>query len=205
MIKFAELSEFGINMLTISFVATMVFTALQAIALLEQNQRIIKTKSGQSVSFSFYSFFGISALAVTVFGLANQSLALSINGLLGILSLIITANILRFKKITKKEKIVGILSVLVLPIMIFSPNKDIVFLVIGFFVGFNLAVQIIEIWENKSSGSYHSTQIFVNIAACSFWLIYSFIMKIWVMEVMNIAFLVLWFVLLSSYLKFKNK
>jgi uncharacterized protein with PQ loop repeat len=205
MIEFAELKEFGINMLTLSFLATMVFTMLQAIAFLKQNQRIIKTKSGQSVSFSFYSFFAFSALAVTVFGLTNQSLALSINGLLGILSLVITINLLRFKKITKKEMIVGSLSVLALPAMIFSPNRDVIFLALGFIIGITMGIQILEIWKNKSSGSYHPTQIFVSIFSCSFWLIYSIIMNIWAMEITNSLFLLLWFVLLFSYLKFKNK
>ncbi len=205
MIEFAEISGFGINMLTLSFAATMAFTILQAIAFLKQNQRIIKTKSGQSVSFSFYSFFGFSALAVTVFGLTNQSLALSINGLLGIISLIIAVNLLRFKKLTKKEKIVGGLSVLALPVMIFSPNRDVIFLALGLIIGITVGIQIIEIWKNKSSGSYHSAQVFVSIASCSFWLIYSIIMKIWAMEITNSLFLLLWFVLLFSYFKFKNK
>ncbi|MDD2637280.1 MAG: hypothetical protein PHW82_17470 [Bacteroidales bacterium] len=205
MIEFTEIREFGVNMLALSFVATMVFTVLQAIAFLKQNQRIIQTKSGQSVSFSFYSFFGFSALAVTVFGLTNQSLALSINGLLGILSLIITANLLRFKKISKKEIILGSFSVLALPAMIFSPNRDIIFLILGLIIGVTIGTQIFEIWKNKSSGAYHPTQIFVSIVSCSFWLIYSIIMNIWAMEITNSLFLLLWFVLLFSYLKFKNK
>lgn len=204
MIEFTEIGKFGINVLTLSFVATMVFTILQAIAFLKQNQRILKTKSGQSVSFSFYSFFGFSALAVTVFGLTNQSLALSINGLLGIFSLIIAINLLRFKKITKKEKIIGIISILALPAMIFSPNRDVIFLALGFIIGITIGIQILEIWKNKSSGSYHPTQIFISITSCSFWLIYSIIMNIWAMEITNSLFLLLWFILLFSYLKFRK-
>ena len=57
MIEFAEIGGFGMNLLTLSFMATMVFTALQAIAFLKQNQRITGTKSGQSVSFSFCGLF----------------------------------------------------------------------------------------------------------------------------------------------------
>lgn len=205
MIEFAELKGFGVNILTLSFLVTMVFTILQGIAFLKQNQRIIKTKSGESVSFSFYSFFGFSALAVTVFGLTNKSLALSINGLLGLLSLVVVINLLRFKKINKKEKIIGIVSILALPAMIFSPNRDIIFLVLGFIIGITLGIQIFEIWKNKSSGSYHPTQIFVSISSCSFWLIYSIIMKIWAMQATNSLFLFLWFMLLFSYLKFKKK
>lgn len=192
-------------MLTISFVATMIFTLFQAIAFVKQNRRILKTKSGESVSFSFYSFFGFSALAITVFGLTNQSLALSINGLLGFFSLIIVVNLLRFKKITNREKIIGFLSALALPIMIFSPNRDIVFLFLGLIIGVTLSIQILEIWKNKSSGSYHPNQVFVSISSCSFWLIYSIIVNIWAMQITNSLFLFLWIALLLSYLKFKNK
>ena len=205
MVEFVEIKEFGINMLSFSFMATMVFTLLQAIAFLKQNQRIIKTKSGESVSFSFYSFFGFSALSITVFGLSNQSLALTINGLLGILSLIIFFNLLRFKKINKKERIIAILSTLALPIMILSSNKDTVFLVLGLIIGVTLVTQIIEIWKNKSSGAYHAIQIFVSLASSSFWLIYSIIMNIWAMKIVNSLFLLLWISLLFSYLKFKKR
>lgn len=204
MIEFAEIKGFGINVLTFSFVATMVFTVFQAIAFLKQNQKIIKTRSGESVSVSFYSFFGFSALAITVFGLFNQSLALSINGLLGILSLIVTINILRFKKISKKEKTIIKVSVLALPLMIFSPDKDIIFLVLGLIISATLVAQIVEIWANKSSGSYHSFQIFVSIVSCSFWLSYSIAVKIVVMQITNSLFLLLWFTILFSYLKFKK-
>lgn len=192
-------------MLTLSFLATMVFTILQAIAFIKQNRRIIKTKSGESVSFSFYSFFGFAALAITVFGLSNHSLALCINGLLGIISLIIAGNLLRFKEISKKEKMLGILSSLALPIMIFSPDKDIIFLALGIVVSITIGEQITEIWKNKNSGAYHPIQVFVGIASCSFWLIYSILMNIWSMQITNSLFLILWLTLLFSYLKFKNE
>lgn len=205
MIEFAEISGFGFNMLSLSFIATMIFTLFQAIAFIKQNQRIIKTRSGQSVSFSFYSFFGFSALAVTVFGLSHNSLALSINGLLGFISLTIAINLIRFKKISRQEKIVGVLSTLALPTMIFSPNQDIIFLALGLIIGMTIGIQILEIWKNRSSGSYHPTQIFVSIVSCSFWLIYSIIMNIWAMEITNSLFLSLWFILLFSYLKFRPK
>lgn len=205
MIKFAELHGFGVNMLTISFVATMIFTVFQAIAFIKQNQKILNTKSGELVSFSFYSFFGFSALAITVFGLANQSLALSINGLLGFFSLAIVINLLRFKKITNKEKIVGFFSILALPTMIFSPNRDVIFLILGIIIAITIGIQIIEIWKNRSSGSYHPNQIFVSIISCSFWLAYSIVVKIWAMQITNSLFLFLWIALLLSYLKFKNK
>lgn len=202
--EFVEIKGFGMNMLTLSFGATMFFTVFQAIGALKQNQKIIKTRSGESVSVSFYSFFGFSALATTIFGLSEQSLALSINGLVGILSLIITINILKFKKISKKERVVVMLSTLALPVMIFSPNKDIIFLILGLIIAVALTVQIAEIWRNKNSGSYDPFQVFVGITSCSFWLVYAIITGIGVMQITNTLFVLLHFVLLFFYFKFRK-
>jgi uncharacterized protein with PQ loop repeat len=204
MADFTEITGFGMNMLTLSFGATMFFTVFQAIGFLKQNRKIIKRRSGESVSISFYSFFGFSALAVTVFGLSKQSLALSINGLLGILSLIITINLLRFKKISKKERVIVMFSTLALPVMIFSPNKDIIFLILGLIIAVALTTQIAEIWRNKNSGSYHPFQIFVGITSCSFWLVYAIITGIGVMQITNTLFVLLHFILLFFYFKFRK-
>lgn len=205
MIEFAEIKGFGLNALTLTFLATMFFTILQANAFIKQNQKIIKNKSGESVSFSFYSYFGFSALAVTVFGLYNKSLALSINGLLGILSLLIVVNLWRFKKIKGQEKFIAALSVAALPLMIFSSQKDLIFLLLGFIIGLTLISQIYEIWKNRSAGAYHPGQIFVSLSSCSFWLAYSIVAKIWAMQITNGLFLSLWLLLLFSFFKFKNK
>lgn len=205
MIKFIEIEAFGINILSLSFVATLLFTLFQGIAFIKQNKKILKTKSSKSVSFSFYSFFGFSALAVTIYGLYNQSLALSINGLLGFISLVIAINIIKFRKLAKGELRIGLISAIAIPLMIIVPQKDFIFLGLGLIIAKTLMMQILEIWKNKSSGAYHSGQIFVSITSCSFWLIYSIIVKIWPMMIINTLFLLLWFLLLFSYFKFKEK
>lgn len=204
MIKFLEIDGFGINILSLTFVVTLISTAFQAIAFIKQNKKILKTRSSKSVSFSFYSFFGFSALAITIYGLHNQSLALSINGLLGFLSLAIAVNIFKFRKLTEKEISTGLFSTIAVPLMIIAPEKDYVFLGLGLIIGVTLMIQIWEIWKNKSSGAYHSGQIFVSITSCSFWLIYSIIVIIYPMIITNSLFLFLWILLLFSYLKFKN-
>ena len=204
MIKFLEIDGFGINILSLTFVVTLISTAFQAIAFIKQNKKILKARSSKSVSFSFYSFFGFSALAITVYGLHNQSLALSINGLLGFLSLAIAVNIFKFRKLTEKEISTGLFSTIAVPLMIIAPEKDYVFLGLGLIIGVTLMIQILEIWKNKSSGAYHSGQIFVSITSCSFWLIYSIIVIIYPMIITNSLFLFLWILLLFSYLKFRN-
>src|SRR4030043_255058 len=105
--EFMEVRNFGWNLMTFSFVTTLFFTLLQAYALIKQNQRILKTRSGESVSFIFFSYYGFSALAVIVYGLHKGSLALVINGLIGFLAMLVIINLLRFKKINLWERMMG--------------------------------------------------------------------------------------------------
>ena len=201
--KFVELQNFGFNMLTLTFLATLIFTVSQGIALIRQNKTIVKNRSGHSVNFIFFSYYGFSAIAVIIYGLGKNSLALTINGFLGFIALAIIVNLLRFKPISLKEKIVGLGSAIVLPLIIFVPQRDLLFLIFGSIIGLTLLVQILEIWRNKSSGSVHPDQIIVSVISAVFWLIYAIILDIWPMEIINSLGLILWVLLYFSYWKFK--
>ncbi len=201
--KFVELQNFGFNMLTLTFLATLIFTISQGIALIRQNKMIVKNRSGESVNFIFFSYYGFSALAVIIYGLGKNSLALTINGFLGFIALAIIVNLLRFKPISLKEKIVGLGSAIVLPLIIFVPQRDLLFLIFGSIIGLTLLAQILEIWRNKSSGSVHPDQIIVSVISGVFWLIYAIILDIWPMEIINSLGLILWVLLYFSYWKFK--
>lgn len=206
MFEFKEIINFGINFETAIFLITMFFTIFQAIALTKQRKKIRKEKSGKSVSFSFFSYYGFSALAVSLYGLYGGSLALVINGsLLGSLALAIVVNIPKFKKLKKEEIIAGIISSTVLPLMIILPQKDLLFLIFGLIVTFSLLFQIIEIWKNKSSGAVHLAQTIVSIFSVSFWLTYAFVFKFWPLQIINSIALILWITMLFSYLKYKVK
>lgn len=203
--KFVEIQNFGLNALTVIFFITLVFTLFQALALYKQNRKIVKNKSGLSVSFIFFCYYGFSALAVIIYGWQKLSLALTINGLLGCISLMIIVNLLRFKKISFSEKFIGFSSIIVLPLIIFAPQKDLLFLIFGSIINLALFLQILEIWQNKSSGAVHPGQTIVSLFSNTFWLIYAIIMHIWPLEVVNSISLVLWFSMLFSYYKFHPK
>lgn len=202
--NFVEIQNWGINLSTLVFIVTIFFTLLQAMALIKQNSKIVKNRSGESVSFIFFSYYGFSALAVIVFGLFNHSLALTINGFLGFLALIIIANLLRFRKNSLLEKVIGLGSSLAIPLIILAPQKDTLFLVFGSIVMLSIFLQIVEIWKNKSTGSVHLAQTIVSLFSGSVWLTYAFIMDIWPLQIINSLGLLLWIGVLFSYLKFKN-
>jgi uncharacterized protein with PQ loop repeat len=202
--RFVEIQNLGMNLSTLVFIGTVFFTLLQATALIKQINKIVKTRSGESVSFVFFSYYSSSALAVIVYGLFKNSLALTINGFLGFLALFVIVTLLRFRKIGLWEKIVGLGSLSVIPLIILLPQKDTLFLIFGLIVMASIALQIIEIWKNKSSGSVHLAQTIVSLFSGFAWLVYALMMNIWPLQIMNSIGLLLWFGVLFSYLKFKN-
>ena len=202
--KFVEIKQFGLNAVTVAFFGTLLFTVLQAIALLKQRAKVRKTRSGESVSFIFFTYFGFSALAVSIYGNYKSSLALVLNGLLGFFSLAIVVNLLRFKPLSKVEKRSGIASMLVIPAIIIFPQKDIVFFVFCLIISATLLLQIVEIIKNKSSGSVHPTQSVVSIFSSSFWLTYAVITGNWALMGNSILALAMWATMIALYYKYKT-
>lgn len=202
--NFVEIQNWGANLSTLVFIVTLFFTLLQAIALIKQNNKIIKNRSGKSVSFIFFSYYSFSAFAVIIYGLFGHSLALTINGLLGFLALAIVVNLFRFRRISLWEKFIGLGSFLAVPLIIVAPQKDALFLIFGIVVMISISLQIIEIWRNKSSGSVHLAQAIVSLFSGATWLTYAFMMGIWPLQIINSIGLLLWIGVLFSYFKFCN-
>lgn len=201
--RFVEIQNFGVNFLTAVFFVTLFFTILQGYALIKQNRKIIKNRSGKSVSFIFFSYFSFSAIAIIFYGLNKDSLALTINGLVGFIGLAIIVNVWRFKKVSLKEKFIGFGSSIIIPIIILIPQKDELYLICGLIISGSLLLQVLEIWKNRDSGSVHPSQAIVSLFSSSFWLSYGFMVGLWPMKIINSLFLLLWLSLLLSYLKFK--
>jgi len=205
MSRFIEVQQFGLNLLTGVFIMTLIFTIIQAYALFKQNREIKSTKSGKSVSFVFFSYYCFSALAVIIYGFYKNSLALTINGLIGFIALSIIIKLWRYKKITGQERILSLLSVSALPLIIFVPQKDLLFFIFGLIISAALVMQIYEIRHNCSVGSVRPEQAVVSILSNSFWLSYALVMHIWPLQVINSLGLILWIVLLLSYRKYKKE
>ncbi|MFA6355344.1 MAG: hypothetical protein WCW65_02890 [Candidatus Paceibacterota bacterium] len=203
--RFKELEGFGINFPTLIFSITLFFTILQVIALIKQNRKIVRNKSGDSVSFPFFSFYAFAGIALIFYGLYASSLALTLNGFLGFIMFLISINLLKFKKITTKEKLIGASSLIVVPMMIFLPQKDLLLFISGLIIQFFIFIQIIELWKSPDSGSVHPEQAIVSIFSGAFWLIYSIQMSIWPMVVNNILGVSLWIVLVLVYFKKPKK
>ena len=203
--KFAEIQNFGINALTTVFIITLIFTLLTAYAFFKQNKKIVRDRSGISVSFILFCHCGFGGIGVTIYGIYKNSLALTINGCAGFIALAIVINLLRFKKISLKEKIIGFGIIILLPLILWIKQKDLLYFISGLAFNLIILIQILEIWKNKSSGEIHPGQIVVNLLSAIFWSIYAFIMGIWAIEISGPTGVILWTILLITYLKFKSK
>jgi uncharacterized protein with PQ loop repeat len=201
MYKFKELEGFGFNFLTMIFLITLFFIILQLFALIKQNRRILKNKSGESVSFMLFSFWGFAGIALIFYGIYISSLSITLSGFLGFMNLSISTNLLKFKKISLKEKVGGALSFIVVPLMIFSNQKDLLVLIFGLIIQFFIILQIMELWKSPNSGAIHPIQAITSIFSGTFWLIYCVLMNIWLMVISNIIGVSLYTILILIYLK----
>jgi len=207
MINLVEFQNFGINLITATFIATLFFTVLWMRSLFQQNQKIVRNPldKAESVSFIFYAYYGFSALAIVIYGFDKNSLALVVNGLSGFMALLIVFNLWRLKEISLREKIIGLSSILTIPIMLLNPQKDLLYFIFSVAFGLVIIEQIREIWHNKSSGLVDPRPIVISLLSAIFWSTYGAITDIWPLKIMNGVGAILWIILLASYIKFKPK
>lgn len=204
--RFVEIQQFGVNILTGLFLITLGFTVLSMFALYKQSQKIRRRESGESVSFNYFAFLGFSALGYSYYGWYKFSLALAINGLLGIFALIIVFNLLKYKRITTKEKIIGlVISPLTIPLVIILEQKDELLVICGGIMLIVLFMQVYEIWKNKDAGSFHPMQAVFGIISGSFWVFYAFWVNIWPLKIFTPISLLIWTLMLVLYYKFNHK
>jgi uncharacterized protein with PQ loop repeat len=197
-----EWQGWGYNALTISFIATAVFTVLEGWGFWMQNLSIWRNKSGESISVVLFIYFGCLFISVIAYGYNIKSMAAIFNGMLGFLHLPILFGLWRYKGYTKLE--IGCLCAFpaMIPAMIFLPWKDLLMISMLFGSIIPLAMQLYEMWRAKSAGVVDARFLGVLIISTAFWVVYAFAIQNWVMEViypLTLAILVLIFLLRFHY------
>ena len=197
-----EWQGWGYNALTISFIATAVFTVLEGWGFWMQNRSIWRNKSGESISVSLFIYFGCLFIAVIAYGYYIRSIAAIFNGMLGFMHLPILFGLWKYKGFTKLEKGALYVFPLMIPAMIFFPWKDLLMISLLFGTIIPLAMQLYEMWRAKSAGVINARFIGILIISTAFWVIYAFAIRNWVMEViypLTLVILILIFVLRFHY------
>ena len=168
-----EFQNWGMNVLTFSFLATLFFNAFQFWGFYKQNQTIWRNRSGLSVSLLLFSYYTAFFLAFLVYGLQNASIAIITGGISGFMCLPIFIGLYKFKDTQIWEKVVAFSLFLIIPIMAVTSRKDALLSVLLGVAGLFLLHQLHEIWATKKSGSVDPRMISVFVASTMFWTVYS--------------------------------
>ncbi|MDA2922561.1 hypothetical protein MYX07_04835 [Patescibacteria group bacterium AH-259-L07] len=201
-----ELQQFGFNVVTVGFLGTVFFTFVQAWALWKQKKAIWDNKSGQSVNIIWFSYTAASFVRMLIYGVAIQSIALGINGLLlSLLYIPILVGLWKFKRFNKSERFLGICFLITIPIMIAIPAKDWFFFLLAFIGVIPLILQAWEIWKSKNSGVVEIKLLTTFWFATLFWVIYSFAIGDWVLKIITPLFLATFTLTIVLWFKYRDK
>ncbi|MFZ4632381.1 MAG: hypothetical protein ACOYL8_04255 [Patescibacteria group bacterium] len=178
-----EYKNFGLNALTISAIATILFSILQAYGILKQNQAIREKESGESIStlFFFYNFFYF--FIFFIYGISEKSLAMSINGALSFLYIPILSALRRFKGFTKGEVITALLMSLVVPAVIIYEEKHQLLFLFSCFSVVAIVKQFKEISKEVGFGALSVKYIWMFFITSIFWCIYFAATNNWLLEI----------------------
>ncbi len=196
-----EFQDFGWNVMTVSFLGTVIFSLVRAWGYWLQTRTIWIQRSGLSVPVTNYTYMTIGAAAVAVYGVRIGSWALIINGLLTILFRVpILIGLWKFKGFGRWEKLASLGFMAALAGLILIPVKA--EMLLAFSVGGILVavLQPYEIWRNRDAGAVEIRLLFVGLANSTFWIAYGFAIADPVLRLtypifflITLATIILWF------------
>jgi hypothetical protein len=158
----------------VSFVANVAFTLVQGWGLWKQNETIRRQRSGESVAVLPFAYIGCVFLSLLCYGIAIRSLAVMVNGVLGVLQLRVLASLYRYKTFTRTERIAIACFPWMIPAMIALPWRGTVALAIMAGSLLPMVQQPYEIWRRRSAGAVDPRYLAIFLAAAVFGTIYAF-------------------------------
>lgn len=171
-----ELENFGWNLLTVSFSATIFFVLLGCWGLWQQNKYIWIKRSGKSLSTTWFICSLYLFISSFIYGLSINSLALIIVGVMrGLFHVPILAGLWRFKGFTRKQWLTLLILAVVAVVMIISPKdmKGVFYMLFSAGVLIPTSMQPIKIWKNKNPGVVSIELLIIYSMSSMFWVIYA--------------------------------
>jgi hypothetical protein len=172
MAEFIEIKMFGLNWVTVFAFACIAMTLSEIWALVEQNRKIKKHKSGLALVNAWFIYFPFMFLACAIYGLERKSLALVASSIAAFFYIPIIFNLLRYNKRQKKDIAVFCSSASALVAMGVYNVKGLVFAGFQLIAVFILALEPIEILRARSTGVLDIRLIIVYCINTSIWLGY---------------------------------
>jgi len=165
-----------VNVLTVSFIATVFFTFLEMWGLVKQDRTIRDARSGEGVSVSMISYFGCTFIAFGYFGFVVHSVASLFNGvILFFFYLKVLLGLKKFKGFSTVEKWrIALFASLVL-LEFLTNKKELV--MTGIMIGavYPMYLQVREIWVKQSVGQLDIRYTTVMLISTLFWTVYAFV------------------------------
>jgi uncharacterized protein with PQ loop repeat len=206
LINSREYQAWGYNGLTFGFLATVIFTILQAYGLTMQGKIIWDEGKAESLSGLFFAYSLFYFFTALIYGICSNSLALVLNGLLGFFCLPIVLGIYKFEYSSGLEKICAGLCCLMLPAMYWIEdlnNKDWFFLVLLFGILAFMLLQIKKMYDAKQRGALKLLYLIIFILTAMFWLYYSIEIGNQPIQIFSVLALILYCPIIWMYIKFK--
>lgn len=168
-----ELQYWGWNVLTMSMVATILFTFWQSWGLVKQTKTISQRQSARSLSLPFFSFSAAMFLNQFIYGLACSSIAISFNGgLLGILHVPVVIGYGKFRGISRTHGVMMMALVGTVIAAVVTPYKREIYLAVSLLSIAAAVLQPLEIWMRRSSGDINGRLILALASSSFFWTVY---------------------------------
>lgn len=201
--KFVEVENWGFNQLIIFSIFTMLFTVFQGYGFLKQSQKIWKNKSAEALSAPMFFLFFFYFISFFIYGLGINSSAVVFNGLLFLPCIPLMWGILKYKKLNRTDKKSFFVSIMIVPIMIITKQRDL-FLSILLIVSIGAILsQLAEMIKSRCQGSLEIKFIVVFFVTAIFWLIYSSIIINWPLLIFNAIAALVYLKMFLLYYKYK--
>lgn len=165
---------FGLNIPTLTFLATLIFTFLQCAALYGQARTIERARSGESVSVPLFSYMVVVFIAFGYYGAISHSVGSVVNGTVGLFYFFALTKLKKFKGFSSKEKKLMVLCVALGATEVALPWKATIMTILMGGATLPFIQQVREIRRNRSIGAIDIRFVVVFTGSLAFWTGYAF-------------------------------
>lgn len=179
-----EYQNFGLNALTISAIATIIFSFIKGYGVIAQGIEIWKHESGENISPIFFCYNFFYFLLFLTYGIEEKSIAIICSGSLCLLYLPIILGLKKYRGFYKKELYFIAFMSLIIPASFFFDKSQLIFI---FSAAAAVAIfsQAKEVLKEKKFGALSVRYLQTFLAATIFWGIYYLMTRNWLLSTLN--------------------
>lgn len=171
----AEYRDFGWNPATIGAIGITIFTLLETWGLLKQNATIWSKRSAEALSLRWFAYMGSFFVATAPYAVHYGSVSMAFNAIVpGLLHIPILIGLVKFKRLGLNETVQSLAFPLMIPLMLLTEHKEIVYLILSFGTLYSLGTQPWTMLKERSAGVVSMRMIAMYVASGVFWLIYGY-------------------------------